>query len=70
MKKRRRPKICLYAVLFALATLAMFIVPVWLIAVMEALIILFFAWMLFFGCQEGMYEGCYRKTVKICGCNT
>ncbi len=50
MKKRRRPKICLYAVLFALATLAMFIVPVWLIAVMEALIILFFAWMLFFGC--------------------
>ena len=48
--KKRRPKLCVYAILFAVATLAAFIVPVWLIAVMEALIILFFGWMLFFGC--------------------
>ena len=50
MKKRRRPKLCLYAIFFAAATLVAFIVPVWLVAVMEALIILFFGWMLFFGC--------------------
>ena len=50
MKKRRRPKLWLYAIFFAIATLIAFIVPVWLIAVMEALIILFFGWMLFFGC--------------------
>lgn len=50
MKKRKRPKLCLYAIFFAIATLIAFIVPVWLIAVMEALIILFFGWMLFFGC--------------------
>ena len=48
--KKRRPKLCIYACFFAVATLVSFIVPVWLIAVMEALIILFFAWVLFFGC--------------------
>lgn len=49
LKKRKGPSFCKCALAFALGTLLAFIVPVWLIAVMEAIIVLIFGWMLFFG---------------------
>ncbi|MBQ2941230.1 MAG: hypothetical protein IJD97_03230 [Clostridia bacterium] len=50
MKRRKGTSLCTCAVAFALGALLAFIMPVWFIAAMEAVIILIFGYILFFGC--------------------
>ncbi len=46
---RRKPKpFCLFGLAFAVGTLLAFILPIWFVAITEAIIILVFGAMLFF----------------------
>ncbi len=47
-KKRKCPFLC-YCLVFAAGTLLAFILPLWFVVVLQAIIILIFGWMLLFG---------------------
>lgn len=47
MFKRKPKPFCLCALAFAAGTILAFCLPLWLVAVTEAVIILIFGWMLF-----------------------
>lgn len=49
MRKRRKCPILCYGLVFAIGTLLAFVLPLWFVAVLEAIIILIFGWMLLFG---------------------